>query len=191
MPKHLFCCQNMLQNFHDHIIPVPDDFDINPSIMRGMDKQDFISGLKELTDIIRSIYIDMIQSPAEYGLPMVEDIEYAPFNPKAAASKHSANRLISLLHTLVQCGELCDSSLIVDGAAYSNEAKKLKITNNKMILKKICDFGFVYDNNVLTYSDSYGVIPVLYAYMKNVRLTGTPVFSLNYFLTAAEWFSSE
>jgi hypothetical protein len=160
MSKHLYCCQNTLQNFHDHII-----------------------NTTELTDIIKSIYADMIQNPANYGLPLIEDIEYTPFNPKAADSKNSANRLIALLHTLINSSELADGELIVDDKKFSDSLKKLKskhkVANSKMIFQKLRDFGFIYDKHTFSYPDSPNVITDLYEYMKNVSINHEATFSLN------------
>lgn len=190
MNKHLYCCQNTIQNVYDHIIPVPDDFNVNPACLSGMEKQDFISGLKELTNIIKSVYADMIQKPAEYGLPLIEDIEYTPFNPKAAESKNSSHRLVALLHTLVQCSELSDFELKVNDKSFSEACKKLKpmnkVTNSKMIFKKLHDFGFTYDNNIFSYPDNNNVIAALYGYMKHIPLKHRALYSLNYFLAAAD-----
>ena len=190
MEKHLYCCQNTAQNFYDHIIPVPNDFDANSSCLCGVGKQDFIIGLKALTDIIKSMYADMIQNPSEYGLPLIEDVEYSPFNPKAAESKNSSHRLIVLLHALVQCGELSSDEITVNNRNFSEVCKKLKskykITNSKLIFDKLRDFGFVYDNFVLSYPDNNDVIPALYSYMKDNALRENPIFSLNYFLVMLE-----
>jgi len=185
MNKHLYCCQNAIQNLQNHIIPVPDDFNVNPVCLPGINAQDFINGLKELTEIIKSVYADMIVNPAEYGLPLVEDIEYIPFNPKAAESKNSSYRLVSLLYAIAQSGELSDTVLFVNEKLFSELCKKLKITNSKMILKKLRDFGFIYDNNVLSYIDNNNVVLALYGYMKNTQLKYQAVYSLNYFLAAA------
>jgi len=164
---------------------VPDDFEVNPICLQGIDKPGFIDGLKELTAIVKLVYADMIQQPSEYGLPLVEDVEYAKFNPKAAESKNSSYRFVSLLHALVQSGELSNDLLIVDGKKKLPEiCKKLKITNSKMILKKLCEFGFIYENGTLQYIDNSNVMPALYGYMKNLRLKQKAVFSLNYFLSA-------
>ena len=190
MDKHLYCCQNALQNFLDHFILVPDDFVVNPQCLCGVEKRDFIDGLKKLTDILRAVYADMIENPAAYGLPLIEDIDYSVFNPKAAESKNSAHRLVSLLHTLVQCGELSAQcgEIIVDARSFSEASKKLKpmykISNYKMILEKLGEFGLVYEDSVLSYPENKNVIPALYGYMKNNALKGNPIFSLNYFLAA-------
>ena len=190
MENHKYCCQNTMQNLRNHIIPVPDDFNVNPACLSGIEKQDFINGLRELTNIIKSVYADMIQKPAEYGLPLTEDIEYSPANPKAAESKNSSHRLIALLHTLVQCGELSDNGLTVNDKKFSDECKKLKsknkVVNSKMIFKKLRDFGFTYDNNIFSYLDNNNVIAALYGYMKNIPLRHDAIYSLNYFLAAAD-----
>ena len=112
MAEHLYCCQNTIQNLHDHIIPVPDDFNVKPDCLSGTRKEDFINGLKELTERIKSVYADMIKNPADYGLPLVEDIEYKPFNPKAAESGNSSFRLIALLYTLAGNSELNETAAI-------------------------------------------------------------------------------
>lgn len=188
MDKHKYCCQNTIQNFHDHIIPVSDSLEVNSACLYDISRQDFINGLKELTEVIKSVYTDMIKSPSDYGLPLVDDIEYSPFNPKAADSGNSAHRLIALLNTFARNGELTGSELRVDNKKLTEKLKKLKsihkVTNSKMIFKKLCDFGFIYDNSVLSYPDNNNVIPALYGYMQNVTLNHEAVFSLNCFLAA-------
>jgi len=180
----------MLQNFHDQIMPIPDDFDVHPACLFNMDKQTFMSGLRELTGIIKSVYYDMIHNPALYGLPLVEDIVYNPYNAKAAESQHSAHRLVALLHTLALCGELSGSDLLVDNKLFTQMSKKLKgafkITNSRMILTKLCDFGFVYDGNVFAFPGHDSVVPALYGYMRNVTLNQPGVFSINYFLAGRQ-----
>jgi len=202
MEKHEYCCQNAAQDYLDHVIPVPNDFNVNPSCLSGLSKEDFIGGLKALTEIIKSLYGDMVRNPAEYGLPLVEDIKYEKFNPKAADSAHSSRRLISLLHTLAQCGELSNTEILVNKKFYLEACKKLKpmykISNGDMIFKKLCDFGFIvegfngktFDKHseffTLSYPDDGRVVPALYGYMNNTPLKKHALFSLNYFLAIPE-----
>ena len=196
MSKHLYCCQNMLQNYYDHIIPVPNDFNVNSDCLYGLSKDDFINGLKSLTEILKLLYADAIQNPAEYGLPLVEDIEYKPFNPKAADSGNSAHRIISLLYIIAQCGILDNGRIIVDKKHLSATSPKsiYKISNASMLYKKFCDYGFEIvgfngkaldkkrDNFVLSYPDDNCITPALYGFMKNTPLQKSALFSLNYFL---------
>ena len=193
MSKHLYCCQNTLQNFRDHIIPVPDSFKVKSSILCGLSENDFIGGLRAMTDVMASVCDDMIKSPADYGLPLVEDIEYTPFNPKAADSKNSAHRLFALLNTLANSGELTDSAIVVNEKLFAESLKKLKsvhkVANSKMILKKLCDFGFACDGGVFSYADDANVIPALYVYMRNVPIRSEAAFSFNWRLAADERFT--
>ena len=197
MNKHRYCCQNAAQNFFDHIIPVPDDFHVNPKCLHGLNRNEFINGLKALTEIIQAMYIDMIQNPEEYGLPLVEDIQYEKYNPKAGASWYSAFRLVTTLHNMVQCGELTAEGITVNKKSFTETNKKLKnysVSNMPMILKKLCGYGFIiqgfngksFDKNSETFTifhaDGGFIVPVLYGYMSNVRLYKYALFSLNYFL---------
>ena len=201
MSKYPYCCQNAAQNFFDHIIPVPDDFNVNPECLHGLNRNEFINGLKALTEIIQAMYIDMIQNPKEYGLPLVEDIQYEKYNPKAGASWYSAFRLVTTLHNSVQCGELTDEGITVNKKNFTENNKKLKsysVSNTPMILKKICDYGFIiqgfngksFDKNSDTFTISHAdggyIIPALYGYMSNVQLYKYALFSLNYFLATPQ-----
>ncbi|MCL2407879.1 MAG: hypothetical protein FWC95_08120 [Defluviitaleaceae bacterium] len=197
MTKHKYCCQNAIQDYLDHIIPVPSDFNVNPHCFTGMAKEDFIDGLKALTDVVKDIYLDMIENPADYGLPLVEDIEYKPFNPKAADSRNSAFRLVSLLHCLANSGELTvDGRLIVNKQFLAAISPKsiYKISNVNMLYKKLTDHGFEIDcfngktldkkrdDFTVSYRDNRNLIHALYGYMRNALLQKYALFSLNYFL---------
>lgn len=187
MKKHQYCCQNTAQNYLEHIIPVPDDFNINPACLNGIGKQEFIAGLRALTDILRNIYADMIQNPSEYGFPLVDDIVYSPHNPKAAESQYAPFRVITILYILTHTGELSDDGIIVNKQAFSEMCKAkrpvyFKLSNTKMIFQKLHDFGFTFDNYVLSYPDNNNVIRALYGYMKNTALKQHAILSLNYYL---------
>lgn len=185
--KHRYCCQNAAQNYLHHIIPVPDDVDVNPDCLFGIERHEFICGLKELTDIIKRIYGDMIEVPSEYGMPLVDDIVYVPPNPKAADSEYAVNRVVTILFILVQSGELSDNGIMVDKDKFKAMLKEkrsryFKISKANMILDKLREFGFVFEYNQFTYPDNYRVIRALYGYMKNVKLNRDSLMSLNYHL---------
>ena len=147
--KHIYCCQNMSQDILDHIIPVPDDFNVNPNCLYGISKDEFISGLKTLTKTIQSMYTQIVQNPAEYGLPVVEDIRtgsHGGYSAKAGASAQSAFRLVTTLHTLVSCGDYSNNEITVDKKRFTENSKKLgsfSVANVPMIMKKLCDNGFI------------------------------------------------
>ena len=60
------------------------------------DDSNFIYGLNKLANIIKSMYFDMIHSPAEYGLSLVDDTQYEKSNSKAQGSKNSVHRLVTI-----------------------------------------------------------------------------------------------
>jgi len=169
-----------------------------------MTKEAFIDGLKSLTEIVQSLYLDMIQDPKGYGLLLVEDIDYGKYNPKAASSGQSAYRLVSTLHTMVRFGTLSGDGITVDRKLFTETCKKLKmysISNSNMIFSKLCDFGFIIQNFngktldknsdtfTILYPDDNNIIPALFGYMANTPLRKHAIFSLNYFLAIPqeEW----
>ena len=201
MERYLFCYQNAAREYFDHIVVVPDDFLVNFNCLCGVDKQEFITGLKALTSVVKEIYDDMIKVPDEYGLPLVEDKKYELFNPKAAESGHSAKRVITLLHVLANCGALENGKIVVNKNDFTVSCKKVasiyKITNSNKILKKLCDFGFVIErfngkgfdktSEIFTFSHIDELIaPVLYGFMNNTPLKKQTLFSLNYNLAIAK-----
>jgi len=184
MTKHPYCCQNSAQNFLSHIIPIPGKFDVSHVCLGGMDEQDFINGLQELTAVVKAIYADAIHQPAEYGLPTVEDIEYDSYNAKAAESRKSSQRLVLLLYALSQGGGMKNSTLHIDSKLLSELCKKLKITNSKKILTRFCNHGFVFESDMFSYPGNNNVIPALCGYMNAAELKQNAFFSLNYFIAA-------
>jgi len=199
--KHEYCCQNTARNLLDHFIPIPDNFNVNPNCLYGLSKDEFIGGLRTLTEIIQSMYSDMIQNPAEYGLPLVEDIVYEKYNPKAAASGSSPSRLITTLYSIVHCGDFANNEITVNKKLFTEKLKTHKAANVPMILKKLCDNGFIisgfngksFDKNSDTFTFSYAdggdVVPALYGYMLNAAIYKVAILSLNYFLAIpqTEW----
>ena len=171
-------CQTGAQNFLDHIIDVPDDMFVKPECLYGIDEDEFIDGLKALTNVLRGIYADIIQNPVELD--------------------GSPRRFVALLHTMVRCGELVDNRVIVNKAQLSEKCKKLhaqnKITGANVLYKTLIAHGFEIEGFngktldrkaetfALSFLDNNNLIPALYGYMKTVSLKKHAIISLNYFL---------
>jgi hypothetical protein len=192
MNQHQYCCQNTAQNYLDHIITVPDDFNVNPDCLSGMTRQEFIAGLKILTDIIKNIYTDMVKNPSDYGFPLIDDIFYRPPNPKATVSRLAPNKLITSLYIAANSGQLTNEGIIIDKIAFSDMCKakrppffKISMSGCKTMLEKLSDFGFIFDDYVLSYPDDNDVIRALYGYMRNTRLERLTIMPLNYHLAFA------
>jgi len=196
--KHKYCCQNRVQSYIDHMIDVPDDFSIISEKLQGLNKSDFIVGLKSLTELIKKLYENMILDPEGFGLPCVEDIHYSPFNPKAAESGNSSYRLIMFLYVLANSGILENDKLIIDKKKYQETNKKqkgmFKVSNTTYIFNKLSDFGFEIenfngktldkkcDNFTISYKKHKNLITVLYGYMKDVQIQREPFMSFHYYL---------
>lgn len=131
----------------------------------------------------------MIQNPVEYGFPLIDDTLTSPPHPKLGDSTHAPNRLITVLYLLMHSGELNNDFVPVNKQKFSEMLKEkravyFKTTNYKIILQKLCDFGFIFDNFNFSYPDDNNVVRVLYGYMKNVQLNRDSLMSLNYYLCA-------
>jgi hypothetical protein len=192
MSGQAYLGKDNINNFLDHFLPVPDDFNINPSYLCGLSKSGFIQGLNALTLMIQKIYLDIIQKPVEYGLPLAESVEHK--SPKARESRNSSHRLIALLHALVNNGKFTDEKIVVNAKSFAEACKKLpsmyKIANSGMIINKLCGFGFATDGFegkkvdkkrdtfTICHSDK-NVTATLYGYLTDKPLTGQ-MFSMNY-----------
>lgn len=62
---------------------------------------------------------------------------------------------------------------------------KLSLSNCKTIFQKLSEFGFTFDDYILSYPDDNRVIGALYGYMRNAELRRGGLFSLNYYLAVA------
>ncbi|MDF2686208.1 MAG: hypothetical protein K0S55_1389 [Clostridia bacterium] len=200
MQKHEYCCQNSVQQILDFMIPIPEFFKVDGKYLYDCDEYEFISGFKNLSDIISDIYKDIIKSPDEYGFSLIPDIDYSIFNPKANQSSNYARSLMSLLKIIGRTGELINGELTVSLDFYNSIIRtlkpKYKIPKPNMIIKKLFNFGFfISDFNgknfnkdikqfVISYPDNPIVIKALKGYtMTEVSKFG--FFSLHYYLVSS------
>lgn len=195
--KHQYCCQNATQEILDHMIPNPEYYQIDTKYLYGCDENDYIGGFACLWSIIRLIYQDIISNPADYGLPLIDDIQYPSFNAKAQESFNSSKRLVGLLGIIGQVGEIVNDELVVPIDTYRLKIKTLKtkdkIPNAEKLLTKLMDFGFLFsDFNgksftkgaasfSVSFPDNPNIIKALKGYMIIKRKT-YEFYSLHYYL---------
>jgi len=192
MRGYQYICQNAVQNFLDHFIPIPDNFNVNPGYLYGLSCSEFIQGLRTLTGIISQMYGDMIINPSAYGFPLADYTEQN--TAKIRDAKYSSHRLVTLLHTFVNNGVYSNEKITVASKIFLDACKQLKsaykITNIGKILSKMCDFGFTVDGfngknldkkktEFVLYHKDRNVIAALYGYMLNKPLSES-MFSINY-----------
>lgn len=194
-----YCCQNAVIRLMEHMIPVPESFPVNPICLAasGMEERDFIAGLDQLTAVVRAVYEDMAEEPKAYGLPLVEDIPYPKFNPKARDSMNASKRFALMLMHLANAGTLCGEALEVEIEDFDARNKALKskdkLANVPMLLSKMRDFGFAFEGFdgkrfapgaarfTVLYPDSPDVLRALKGYMA-VAHNGYDLFPLLYSL---------
>lgn len=145
--KYQYCCQNATEEILNHMIYSPIYYKVDKKYLYDCDEMDFIDGFSCLWSTVQLIYKDIIMSPADYGLPLVNDISYPSFNSKANESTNSSKRLVGLMGIIGQVGEMVNDELVVPIDQYILRLKALKskdkITNADKILKKLNDFGIV------------------------------------------------
>jgi hypothetical protein len=136
---------------HDFILPVPDDFRVDPEFLGEMENKDFIQGLKSLTETVKKIYADMLENPSEYGLKVPDELiadinEYIRTNElsqeeydslrgdkmgakaynimkHSVAVRNSANRLIMIFEVFAKNGVLSDGKIMLEKKAFTDASK--------------------------------------------------------------------
>lgn len=196
-PLKPYCCQNAVLSLLEHMIPIPDTFPVNPACLlaTGANESDFINGLKKLTNILRAVYLDMAENPKAYGLPLVEDIHYPKFNPKARDSMNASKRFSLMLMNLAQAGAYTGDAIEVSIDDFNARNKALKskdkMANVPMLLSRMNDFGFVFEgfdgkrftpgasSFAVMFPDSPDVLQALKGYMQ-VAHNGYDLYPLLY-----------
>lgn len=182
--EYKYHCQTRLKEIINGMIKVQDEFTIDKKYRCNMDKKTITIGFKKFTDVMGSLYSDMLKNPVESGL-VLTPLEVYVNDQKARDSFMSVYRPIALLYNLVKAGIQEDGNLIVDPIKYfDKEYKKVKyygwenITTAGEIIGRLCRLGFNFsglkgkkldkkaDKFVLSFPDSPAVIKALCAYME-------------------------
>lgn len=150
-----------------------------------------------MSEAVSIIYEDMINNPDNYGLPLIEDIEYGEFNPKANDSFNSSKRLLNMLNNISKAGELADGYLVVSKEKFNFYNKSLKakdkLQNVRMLIKNLQNFGFVIDayddrkakNFTVAFPGNKLVINALKGYLQFDKLPHH-VYSMHYYFADDE-----
>lgn len=198
MNSHRYYCQSSAQRYLDHMIPVPDGVSFDRECLCGLDNEGFAAGLSTLTKVVRGVYLDCIADPAGYGFAAADEAELKFSDAKAAESRSSPRRIISLLHTAAACGELSGGAITVDMQRFGGACAALRpmnrLKNTAALINKLAGHGFVFDGLSGKSSDKKNesfslrhadaaVTAAMYGYLRKCPLCD-PVFSLNYDLAA-------
>ncbi len=178
-----YYCQTAIQDILDHMVPIPEDFEVSGQYLHGLDNQSFIQGFKELRKIFAGIYKDMQKSPEEYGI-ICTSLEVNGFGTsnETMKSKRSAEWFMMLFYNLCMSGEILEEALEIHPVKYANNAGRSWVGGNKVksavqMIKKLQGFGFFFegingdkldrkaDKYFLSYPDNPDLIKILKGYI--------------------------
>ena len=157
--EYKYHSQHQAESFANSIISVPDDYPLKAGL-----PDDFRKYFAAICKLAKDIYMDMAKQPEAYGV-MLLDINETDYN-RARDSYRTIHRFGDTLNALFLNGKVENHCLTVDAAQFNMAAKK--INKYKLMLSKICDFGFVISNIngtiIVEYPDNPKIIDVLKIY---------------------------
>ncbi len=181
-----YYCQVKIQEILDHMLPLPDDFEVSDRFLDGLDRKDFILNFKELRDILIAVYKDMQTNPEEYGL-ICTSLEVQGFGVSqiTGKSKGSVSWLMMLFYNLCMAGEISEDVLVINPSLYAENTKIKWVGGNKVkspvqIINKLKDFGFIFEGlqngkfdkkaetYILSFPENKNIIKVLKSYIMTV-----------------------
>lgn len=163
----------------NELVDVPDKLEIHSDFLRKLSREEVESAFRYVWDIFYQIYSDMAVSPEDFCLPLYKIDEYNYFSKEAREARTAPWNLFYLLLCLFACGEYEGEAFMVDTEAVRkiNKAKKTNI-----LLKVLCDYGFVFEgikkfnlsssNRMeIDYPDNRHILDVLSMVAKKVMVT--------------------
>lgn len=144
-----------------------------------LSQEEVESAFRHIRDIFYQIYSDMAVAPEDFALPLYNIDEYNYFSKEAREARTAPWNLFYLLLCLFACGEY-EGDIFVVNTAEVRKINKTKKTN--VLLKVLCDYGFVFDgikkfnlsssNRMeIDYPDNRNILDVLSMVAKKVMVT--------------------
>lgn len=135
--------QLIADNYLKNVINDPVTIKVHDKFLYGLDKDEFQEGFFALLALIRNLYNDIVQSPANFGMLLKEIIDIDAKDVDYTNSNASFLRVPNLLLVFGAYSEIqSDMSLSIDGNVLSNAAKELKITGLPLLCSKLNEYGF-------------------------------------------------
>ncbi|MCL2199395.1 MAG: hypothetical protein FWB80_10765 [Defluviitaleaceae bacterium] len=138
------------------IIPIPEGTKIRPYLLGGLSNEEFTDAFRTLQETVSATYQEIHRAPLEWGWPDWGGL---------TVGGHHHNRVMRMLSTLVNCGELNGNNLILDKTAIK-KSEMLKKHKGKLMLEGLLSMGFLLEEDNLTFPDTPDLIRVMYAYFK-------------------------
>lgn len=163
----------------NELVDVPDKLEIHSDFLGKLSQEEVESAFRHIRDIFCQIYTDMAISPEAFGLPLYKIDECNYFSKEAREARTAPWNLFYLLLYLFAFGEYEGGVFIVDTA----EVRKIiKAKKTNLLLKVLCDYGFVFEginkfrlsssNRMgIDYPDNRNILDVLSMTAKKVMVT--------------------
>ncbi len=136
----------------NELVDLPEKIEIHPDFLRNISKEEFESAFRQIHEMFYQIYTDMAQAPGDFGFPTYGVEEYDYFSKEAREARTMPWGVFYLLLCLFCCGEFKRNAFVADTATV-RKINKTKRTN--VLLKALCDYGFVF-TGVRNYNLSSG-----------------------------------
>lgn len=126
----------------NELVDIPDKIEIHPDFLQKVSHEEFECAFRDIGLMFYQIYSDMAEDPQRFGLPLYKEDEYDYFSNQAREVRSAPWQLFYFLFCLFACGSFQENIFIAD-AVEVRKMNKAKKTN--LLLKALCDYGFVFD----------------------------------------------
>jgi len=135
--------QAIAENYLKNVIADPVSINVHNKFLHGLSTDEFLEGFKSLLSLMRQLYGDIAENPADFGMILKDVVDIDAKNADYTNSNASLIRVPNLLLLLGARANLgSDMTLTIDGGVLIQEAKKLKITGLPLLLAKLMEYGF-------------------------------------------------
>lgn len=163
----------------NELVDLPQKLEIHSDFLNRLSYEEAEQAFRLVHEMFYQMYTDMANNPEEFGFPLYKADEYDYFSKEAREARSVPWNLFNLLLCIFSSGEPEGSVFIADTLEIRkiNKAKKTDI-----LLKKLCDYGFVLSglkkyglfsaNHLeIEYPDNSNVLDILSQVAKKVRMT--------------------
>jgi len=156
-----------------HFMESPADMiSVHEDYLRGMELDDFVSAYHALHRMFMQVYSDMLADPGGFGLPLYK------IGEGLNSEKTKVWHISGMLFTLGVCGELGDMLYVNTNNYIATLKKRFKITSAMTVLRRLSDYGFVFDfggstSFTVDYPDDRRILNVVAAFGRKMSFLST------------------
>jgi hypothetical protein len=168
-----YYCQLVAKNLKKMMCTPQDDFRIDNTFLRGLDKESFINGYKEAFALFSQIHEDIYNNPQSFGCPLLDVSVFNVFDPKVISMKITP--IFDFIYALMESSRLENNSCIIATDTFMVLKKFFNLTKLSLFYNLLTEYGFSFqgwdgsnklENNssfILEYMDNPNLLTVLKA----------------------------